>query len=110
MVRKAMITARYRAMYSPRSRDVRSGIITHMNMPNTHAKPTGAAWPAGGEAAIRVDGLRKAYGDRVAVRGLSFAVPPGEIFALLGPNGAGKTTTVEVLEGYRAPDAGEVRV
>src|SRR5439155_3180848 len=40
----------------------------------------------------------------------SFSVQPGEIFALLGPNGAGKTTTVEILEGYRRADAGEVRV
>ncbi len=44
------------------------------------------------------------------VRDLSFSVRQGEIFALLGPNGAGKTTTVEILEGYRSPDAGRVAV
>jgi ABC-2 type transport system ATP-binding protein len=59
---------------------------------------------------IRVRGLRKAYGDLVAVDGLDLDVAAGEIFALLGPNGAGKTTTVEILEGYRTRDAGDVRV
>ncbi|MGH2365781.1 MAG: ABC transporter ATP-binding protein [Chloroflexota bacterium] len=60
--------------------------------------------------AIRVVNLRKAYGSNVAVANLSFDVNVGEVFALLGPNGAGKTTTIEVLEGYRRADAGEVRV
>jgi ABC-2 type transport system ATP-binding protein len=59
---------------------------------------------------IRVRGLRKAYGDLVAVDGVDLDVAAGEIFALLGPNGAGKTTTVEILEGYRARTAGEVTV
>ncbi|WDZ85003.1 ABC transporter ATP-binding protein [Micromonospora cathayae] len=62
------------------------------------------------ELAISVRGLRKAYGDNVAVAGVDLAVRRGEVFALLGPNGAGKTTTVEILEGYRQRDAGEVRV
>ncbi|MGK5742476.1 ABC transporter ATP-binding protein [Micromonospora sp. URMC 103] len=62
------------------------------------------------ELAIRVRGLRKAYGDTVAVAGLDLDVHRGEVFALLGPNGAGKTTTVEILEGYRRRDAGEVGV
>ena len=57
-----------------------------------------------------MDGLVKRYGGRPAVEGVSFEVAAGEIFAVLGPNGAGKTTTVEILEGYRAPDAGRVRV
>ena len=57
-----------------------------------------------------VDGLRKSYGDLEAVRGISFEVRRGEVFALLGPNGAGKTTTLEVLEGFRQRTAGEVRV
>jgi len=57
-----------------------------------------------------VRGLRKAYGDNVAVDGVDLVVARGEIFALLGPNGAGKTTTVEILEGYRRRDAGEVSV
>jgi ABC-2 type transport system ATP-binding protein len=60
--------------------------------------------------AIEVHGLRKAYGEVEAVGGLSFSVAPGEVFCLLGPNGAGKTTTTEILEGYRARSAGEVRV
>jgi ABC-2 type transport system ATP-binding protein len=62
------------------------------------------------EPAIRVRGLRKAYGSIQAVRDLDLDVARGEVFALLGPNGAGKTTTVEILEGYRPRDAGEVSV
>ncbi|MGN6757302.1 MAG: ABC transporter ATP-binding protein [Thermomicrobiales bacterium] len=65
---------------------------------------------APGGAAISVEGLVKSYGTTRAVDGLSFTVAPGEVFALLGPNGAGKTTTIEILEGYRAPDAGTVCV
>ena len=61
-------------------------------------------------AAVEVSELRKSYADRPVLRGLSFRVSAGEIFALLGPNGAGKTTTVEIIEGYRRPDRGEVRV
>jgi ABC-2 type transport system ATP-binding protein len=60
--------------------------------------------------AISVAGLEKRYGSTTALAGLDFEVEPGEVFGLLGPNGAGKTTTVEILEGYRAPDAGTVRV
>ena len=63
-----------------------------------------------GHAAIEVEGLRKSYGEREAVRGISFAVAQGEVFGLLGPNGAGKTTTVEILEGYRERSAGRVTV
>jgi len=59
---------------------------------------------------IRVTGLEKTYGETRAVDGVSFEVRAGTIFGLLGPNGAGKTTTVEVLEGLREPDGGEVRV
>ena len=62
------------------------------------------------DAAIAVRALRKAYDGVEAVRGISFEVRPGEVFGILGPNGAGKTTTVEILEGYRARDAGEVEV
>src|SRR3712207_9155523 len=60
--------------------------------------------------AIVVRGLRKSYGGQAAVDGVDLEVRRGEIFALLGPNGAGKTTTVEVLEGYRKRDGGDVRV
>ncbi|MFC7545839.1 ABC transporter ATP-binding protein [Plantactinospora sp. GCM10030261] len=62
------------------------------------------------QLAISVRGLRKAYGGVDAVAGVDLDVRRGEVFALLGPNGAGKTTTVEILEGYRQRDAGEVRV
>jgi ABC-2 type transport system ATP-binding protein len=61
-------------------------------------------------SAIRVEELRKRYGDEEALRGISFEIEEGEVFGLLGPNGAGKTTTVEILEGYRARDGGEVEV
>jgi ABC-2 type transport system ATP-binding protein len=65
----------------------------------------------GGEgSAVVVRGLRKSYGERTAVDGIDLDVAHGEVFALLGPNGAGKTTTVEILEGYRGRDAGEVSV
>ena len=60
--------------------------------------------------AIEVRGLRKAYGDHLAVGGIDLAVRTGEVFALLGPNGAGKTTTVEILEGHRRRSGGEARV
>ena len=61
-------------------------------------------------AAIEVRGLTKKYGSKVAVAGIDLTVERGEIFALLGPNGAGKTTTVEILEGYRVANSGQVRV
>ena len=60
--------------------------------------------------AIEVEDLHKTYGHVEAVRGVSFRVAEGEVFALLGPNGAGKTTTVEILEGYRARDSGRASV
>ncbi len=66
--------------------------------------------PPADAPAVVVDGLVKAYGTTRAVDGLGFSVAPGEVFAVLGPNGAGKTTTLEILEGYRAPDAGLARV
>jgi len=62
------------------------------------------------EPVIRVRGLRKSYADREVVRGIDLDVLAGEVVALLGPNGAGKTTTIEILEGYRTRDAGDVRV
>jgi ABC-2 type transport system ATP-binding protein len=60
--------------------------------------------------AVTVEGLGKSYGAVQAVRGVSFTVGHGEIFALLGPNGAGKTSTLEILEGFRRRDAGQVDV
>ena len=63
-----------------------------------------------GGAAIEVRGLRKSYGTTEALRGIDLTVSHGEVFALLGPNGAGKTTAVEILEGHRNRDGGEVSV
>ena len=60
--------------------------------------------------ALRVEGLRKYYGDVRAVDGVDIAVPPGECFGLLGPNGAGKTTAIEICEGLLMPDAGIVEL
>jgi ABC-2 type transport system ATP-binding protein len=62
------------------------------------------------EPAISVVGLTKRYGSRTVVDDVSLDVAPGEVLAMLGPNGAGKTTTVEIIEGYRSPDGGSVRV
>ncbi len=63
-----------------------------------------------GAPVIRVTDLKKHYGDVKAVDGVSFEVARGEVFGMLGPNGAGKTTTIEVLEGLRPPDSGNVEV
>jgi ABC-2 type transport system ATP-binding protein len=77
-------------------------------------QPDGAAGGqpdgAGGALAVEVRGLSKSYGGVAAVRGIDLAIRRGEIFALLGPNGAGKTTTVEILEGFRSRDGGQVSV
>jgi ABC-2 type transport system ATP-binding protein len=62
------------------------------------------------DLAVEVRGLVKHYDGRTVVAGLTFDIRRGECFALLGPNGAGKTTTIEILEGYRHADEGEVRV
>ncbi|GII78077.1 ABC transporter [Sphaerisporangium rufum] len=59
---------------------------------------------------MRVRGLTKRYGEVRAVRGIDLSIHPGEVYAILGPNGAGKSTTVEILEGYRRRDGGEVSV
>jgi ABC-2 type transport system ATP-binding protein len=63
-----------------------------------------------GAFAVEITDLRKSYGPVEAVRGISLSVQEGEVFALLGPNGAGKTTTVEILEGFRRRDSGQVSV
>jgi ABC-2 type transport system ATP-binding protein len=59
---------------------------------------------------ITVNDIRKSYGDTRAVDGVSFEVSEGEFFGILGPNGAGKTTTLEIIEGLRKPDSGEVKL
>jgi len=63
-----------------------------------------------GSAAVMVNSMTKSYGSTVAVAGIDLRIEYGQVFALLGPNGAGKTTTVEILEGYRRRDGGEVSV
>jgi len=75
-------------------------------MPAAEHSPTGSTE----DAVVSVRGLRRRYGSHEAVAGIDLEVRCGEIFAFLGPNGAGKTTTVEILEGFRQPTAGEVRV
>ncbi|ROR74240.1 ABC transporter ATP-binding protein [Bogoriella caseilytica] len=66
--------------------------------------------PASDQPALRARELRKSYGGRDVVRGLSFSALPGAVTAILGPNGAGKTTTIECCEGLRRPDAGTIEV
>ena len=68
------------------------------------------AAPPAGPLAVEIEELRKRYGGRDVLAGISLTVAPGETFALIGPNGAGKTTTVEIVEGYRRADGGRVRV
>ncbi|HEX2810831.1 MAG TPA: ABC transporter ATP-binding protein [Kineosporiaceae bacterium] len=76
----------------------------------TTTAPAGGRREAATASAVTVRGLVKRYGDRNAVDGVDLEIRRGEVFALLGPNGAGKTTTVEILEGYRSRDGGEVTV
>lgn len=64
----------------------------------------------GQQLLLAVRDLRKSYGDVQAVDGVSFSVPAGTVFTLLGPNGAGKTTTLEILEGIRDADSGEIEM
>jgi energy-dependent translational throttle protein EttA len=63
-----------------------------------------------GDVVIQVNGLRKAYGDRLLIDNLSFSLPPGGIVGIIGPNGAGKTTLFRMLTGVEQPDAGEIRI
>jgi ABC-2 type transport system ATP-binding protein len=85
---------------------VRTQVTAAADMTAQAATRAGTPSPS----AVVVAGLRKSYGAVQAVRGVSFTVKHGEIFALLGPNGAGKTTTLEILEGFRTRDAGRVNV
>jgi ABC-2 type transport system ATP-binding protein len=78
------------------------------NFPSASAAPSAPASRM--SSAVAVAKLRKSYGAVQAVRGVSFTAGHGEIFALLGPNGAGKTTILEILEGFRRRDAGQVQV
>ena len=64
----------------------------------------------GPDAVVRVRGLTKTYGSRLVLRDVDLEIAAGETYALLGPNGAGKSTTIEILEGLRRHDSGEVRV
>ncbi|MFL5869477.1 MAG: ABC transporter ATP-binding protein [Solirubrobacterales bacterium] len=66
--------------------------------------------PNGSGPAVLARGLRKAYGERVAVNGIDFEVEPGICFGFLGPNGAGKTTTMKMIYGLASVDGGELRV
>ncbi|GAB3191210.1 ABC transporter ATP-binding protein [Geodermatophilus arenarius] len=79
-------------------------------MTATSPAPAGTAAARDDDTAVRVRGLVKRYGDRTVVADLDLEVRRGEVFALLGPNGAGKTTTVEILEGVRRRDGGDVSV
>ncbi|UOY03884.1 ABC transporter ATP-binding protein [Blastococcus sp. PRF04-17] len=79
-------------------------------MTTTQAAPRPAGTPTPTEPAVRIRGLLKRYAGRAVVDGLDLDVHRGEVFALLGPNGAGKTTTIEILEGIRKRDGGDVRV
>jgi hypothetical protein len=78
--------------------------------PSDAIQPAEATPSAAPELAIDVHGLGKSYAGAPAVNGIDLAIRRGEVFALLGPNGAGKTTTVEILEGYRTRDQGNVSV
>jgi putative spermidine/putrescine transport system ATP-binding protein len=65
---------------------------------------------AAGAPAVRLTGIRRAYGDVVAVAGIDLDIPAGEFFTLLGPSGSGKTTTLRVIAGFERPDAGRVEL
>ncbi len=79
-------------------------------MTDMHVIDEQDASAANGSLAVHVSGLRMSYGSTEVLRGVDFGVHYGEVFCLLGPNGAGKTTTLEILEGFRAPTGGTVRV
>jgi putative spermidine/putrescine transport system ATP-binding protein len=76
----------------------------------TSAEPRADAQPGGGAPAVRLDRIRKAYGEVVAVDGVDLEIRAGEFFTLLGPSGSGKTTTLRVIAGFERPDEGRVEL
>jgi ABC-2 type transport system ATP-binding protein len=80
------------------------------SMANTSSDAAAVRTQGSVPPAVCVRGLRKQYQGKFAVDGIDLDIERGEVFALLGPNGAGKTTTVEILEGHRRRDGGEVSV
>src|SRR5580698_3941319 len=83
------------------------------NVPPPRTVPPGQAshnGTAAGAAAVQVSGLTKSYGEIEAVRGIDFAVAPGETFGFLGPNGAGKSTTIKILCTLAKPTSGTATV
>jgi putative spermidine/putrescine transport system ATP-binding protein len=74
------------------------------------AQPAAAGDPAAAAAAVRVTGLRKKYGDVLAVADVDLVVRAGEFFTLLGPSGSGKTTLLRLIAGFERPDAGRIEL
>jgi ATP-binding cassette ChvD family protein len=105
---------------SPRARQAKSKAriraydellrINEDRLKSTSAQIVIPPGPRLGQQVIDIDGLRKAYGDRLLIDDLSFSLPPGGIVGVIGPNGAGKTTLFRMLTGQETPDAGEIRV
>src|SRR3989442_14679531 len=82
-------------------------MLTRVTSPGA---PWSTTWSAMNELLLEAAGLRKTYGDRVAVGDVTFHVRAGEAYGLLGPNGAGKTTTISMVCGLLSRDAGDVHV
>jgi putative spermidine/putrescine transport system ATP-binding protein len=76
----------------------------------TRAPARTAATPVAGAPAVRLSGIRRAYGEVVAIAGVDLDIADGEFFTLLGPSGSGKTTTLRVIAGFERPDAGRVEL
>ncbi|HUE46063.1 MAG TPA: ATP-binding cassette domain-containing protein, partial [Aestuariivirgaceae bacterium] len=105
---------------SPRARQAKSKAriraydellrINEDRLKSTSAQIVIPPGPRLGAQVIDIEGLRKAYGDRLLIDGLSFSLPPGGIVGVIGPNGAGKTTLFRMLTGQETPDAGEIRI
>ena len=74
------------------------------------APPAAAGDPAAAAAAVHVSGLRKRYGDVVALAGVDLVIGTGEFFTLLGPSGSGKTTLLRLIAGFERPDAGRIEL